>query len=70
LFLLHTKASIHRIEAETIDSSGKEDKDRYVCADPKTFEMLRAWQGDKGPDALIFDVSDRQVQRSLTNMAR
>ena len=43
--------------------SGKEDKDRYVCADPKTFEMLRAWQGDQGPDVLIFDVSDRQVQR-------
>ncbi|MHC9539346.1 MAG: tyrosine-type recombinase/integrase [Vulcanimicrobiota bacterium] len=43
--------------------SGKEDKDRYVCADPKTFEMLKIWQGDKGPDALIFEISDRQVQR-------
>jgi len=42
--------------------SGKEDKDRYVCADPKTFEMLKAWQGEKGLDALVFEVPDRQVQ--------
>ena len=45
---------------------GKEGKDRYVLADATTMQMLKEWQGDQGPDALIFDLGDRQIERLVT----
>jgi len=44
---------------------GKGGKDRYVCADPETFEMLKAWQeeGKKSPHDSVPGVKVRQIRR-------
>jgi len=44
---------------------GKGGKDRYVCADPETFEMLKAWQeeGNKSPYDSVPGVKVRQIRR-------
>jgi len=44
---------------------GKGSKDRYVCADPETFEMLRVWQeeGNKSPYDSVPGVKVRQIRR-------
>lgn len=44
---------------------GKEGKDRYVCIDSDTLEMLKTWIGDKPPTASVFDLSDRQIARII-----
>lgn len=44
---------------------GKEGKDRYVCIDPETLEMLKTWIGDKPPTSSLFDLSDRQIARII-----
>lgn len=43
--------------------SGKGDKDRYVCADKRTFEMLKKWQGEKPLENNVIDIEVRQVRR-------
>jgi integrase len=45
---------------------GKGAKDRYVLADAQTMTMLKEWQGDQGPEAPVFDVGDRQIERLVT----
>ncbi|CAM9319903.1 unnamed protein product, partial [Phaeothamnion confervicola] len=45
---------------------GKGAKDRYVLADVQTMAMLKQWQGDQGPEAVVFDLSDRQIERLVT----
>lgn len=44
---------------------GKGGKDRYVCADPGTFDMLKAWQqdGNKSPSDFVPGVKVRQIRR-------
>lgn len=44
---------------------GKGGKDRYVCADPGTLEMLKAWQedGTKSPHDSVPGVKVRQIRR-------
>ena len=48
---------------------GKEGKDRYVCIDPETLEMLKTWIGDKKPTDSLFDLSARQIARIVEQAA-
>lgn len=47
--------------------SGKGSRDRYVCIDDVTLEMLKAFQEEEGqaenPEVEIFDISVRQIRR-------
>ena len=49
---------------------GKGAKDRYVLADAQTMAMLKEWQGDQGPEAPVFDVGDRQIERLVTEYGK
>jgi site-specific recombinase XerD len=42
---------------------GKNGKDRYVCADKETFNLLSEWQDDKPVSDLIFGLGKRQLRR-------
>ena len=44
---------------------GKGGKDRYVCADQKTFELLREWQqeDDKSLEDSVPGIKVRQIKR-------
>lgn len=46
---------------------GKEGKDRYVCIDPGTMELLKKWieMEQKKPTDSLFDLSDRQIARII-----
>jgi integrase len=48
---------------------GKEGKDRYVCIDAETLEMLKTWIGDKKPADSLFDLSARQIARIVEQAA-
>lgn len=43
--------------------AGKGNQDRYALIDEETCEQLAAWQGEQGPEARVFGLSVRQVQR-------
>lgn len=51
--------------------SGKGDKDRYVCADQGTLEMLRTWQGQEGKklEDSVFGLTLRQLRRIVEKAA-
>ncbi len=43
--------------------AGKGDKDRYVCIDPDTLELVKRWQERKGLAEPVFDITVRQLRR-------
>jgi integrase/recombinase XerD len=49
---------------------GKEGKDRYVCVDAETLEMLETWIDDRELTDSLFDISDRQVARIIEGAAK
>jgi len=43
--------------------SGKGDKDRYVCVDEKTLQMVKAYQGESALEDKLFSIGVRQIRR-------
>ncbi len=43
--------------------AGKGDKDRYVCIEGGTLEMVRKWQEGKGLSESVFGLTVRQLRR-------
>jgi site-specific recombinase XerD len=48
---------------------GKEGKDRYVVADAHTFELLAKHLAGKTPDARVFDLEPRELERIVHRYA-
>lgn len=48
---------------------GKGHKDRYCLLDPKTVDMMVAWQGSKSLSEVIFPMPRPSVQKVLTSLA-
>jgi len=49
---------------------GKENKDRYVCVDPKTLGLVRDWQGSKDLSARIVGLQSRQIEKTVHKYGR
>jgi len=43
--------------------SGKGDKDRYVCVDVETLEMVTVYQGESASEEKLFKIGIRQIRR-------
>lgn len=50
--------------------SGKGDKDRYVLLDDKTLRLLNRYTAALGPEASIFELSARQLNRIVKRYGR
>ena len=41
--------------------SGKGDRDRYVCVDARTLELIRAWQGERALSTPVVGIKTDQI---------
>lgn len=57
------KADVRPSERTLFVRSGKGDKDRYVCIDPRTMRMLGHWMTVSPEAEMVLDIEERQVAR-------
>jgi integrase/recombinase XerC len=63
-------ADVSHDDATIFVRNGKGSEDRYVCVDLETLKRLRAWQGDRPVDDLLFGVKPQMVEHIVVTYGR